>query len=417
MFLDHSPDEPGPLTREIMAVDDVSSHERIRIMRKDPADPSSTASHHGSAPKLTAANDFVNSAAANLSRVRLQPSVTRQFSNNPKIRNDERFIALNAYRPPLWSRNSPAVNTTKGTVHCTQTVRQKRIKDACDIYTKSQLPIANKKRIDEAFIYRFMLVDEKHKTMYCEVPKAACTSWKVFLANITGKVQDKDQKRLHQLVHDTEYHPKIGFRYLNTYSAKERKHILRTYFKFLVVRNPYTRFLSAYENKFKGENVQAAWYHQHMGKDIIKKYRKGVDMKKIKGDEVTFEELARVIGNPHEHMAQRYDGHFWKQHASCYPCIIDYDYIGKVETMEEDSAEIISRIVPSMDLHLPFLNKNKNSAHERKYVHDAYSQLPDDVITALSAIYAEDAETFGYTMDGNHHINCNSAAEGEEQCC
>ena len=263
-----------------------------------------------------------------------------------------------------------------------------------------------------------MLVDEKHKAVYCVVPKSACTSWKAFILNITGKVEPKDQERLYGLAHILDYHEKIGLRYLHSYTPARRENILRMYFKFLVVRNPYTRLLSAYDNKFKGSLGESSWYHEHMGKYIVNKYRNhGKIVEQVKGDDVSFKELVEMLSNPNEQNNNRYDTHFWKMHASCYPCLVDYDYIAKVETMEYDSEVIIKKLVPTEDLHLPFLNKNNKDRHERDYVHAAYSTLPDALLTNLSAIYTTDMEVFGYEFDGDRNFNCNSAGNGQPQCC
>ena len=322
------------------------------------------------------------------------------------------------YQPMLWNSTIAKVNPPEKLKPCNQDIRKARVKKYCAHYREKGVGVADKKKLDENRTFRMMFVDEKHKAVYCEVPKSACTSWKTFMANITGKVEPKDQKRLYQLVHDTKYHPKIGIKHLDSYTPAERKYILRTYYKFLVVRNPYTRLLSAYNNKFKGEAVQSSWYHEHVGTYIVNRYRNhGKTVEKVKGDDVSFKELVEMISNPNDHNPHRYDDHFWRVQDSCYPCLVDYDYIAKVETMEHDSEVIIKKLVPTVDLHLPFLNKNDENLHKRDFVHAAYNTLPDALLTNLSAIYAEDMEVFGYEFDSDKNYNCNSAESGQPQCC
>ena len=322
------------------------------------------------------------------------------------------------YQPTLWNRTVPKVNPHEKLKPCNQDIRRARVKKYCAHYREEAVQIADIKKLDESKTYRDMLVDEKHKAVYCVVPKSACTSRKAFILNITGKVEPKDQERLHDLAHNLEYYANIGLRYLDSYTPAEREYILRTYFKFLVVRNPYTRLLSAYDNKFKGASAQSSWYHEHMGEYIVNEYRNhGKTVENVKGDDVSFKELVEMLSNPNEHSDQRYDPHFWNMHASCYPCLVDYDYIAKVETMEYDSDVIIKKLVPKVDIHLPFLNKNNKNLHERDYVHAAYSTLPDALLTNLSAVYYKDMEVFGYEFDGDRNFNCNSAGSGEPQCC
>ena len=55
-------------------------------------------------------------------------------------------------------------------------------------------------------------MSEQADLVYCEVPKAACTSWKAVIAELSGKVNKEERRQLHDMVHDTRKHKEIGIR-------------------------------------------------------------------------------------------------------------------------------------------------------------------------------------------------------------
>ena len=89
-------------------------------------------------------------------------------------------------------------------------------------------------------------VGEKNKFIFTELPKAACSTTKFFLYNIEGvEVQGKPSIHARNL----------GIKSLCDFSPQEVTDMLlsRTYFKFCIVRNPYSRLFSAFSDKIEKE--------------------------------------------------------------------------------------------------------------------------------------------------------------------
>jgi len=114
-------------------------------------------------------------------------------------------------------------------------------------------------------------VNDKYKFIYCEVPKVACTNWKRILLFLSGKLNKNKSLYLKSKdVHSPEYGKYL--RTLDEYSEQDQRDKINNYFKFLIVREPLERILSAYRNKFTMKYNQ--YFHQRYGRHIIKKYRK-----------------------------------------------------------------------------------------------------------------------------------------------
>ena len=92
------------------------------------------------------------------------------------------------------------------------------------------------------------VVDEKHKILYCELPKTGCTNWKKTLLKLIqpdtfGKMKWENIHSPHGKKGDN------GYRYLNTYPKEKQIEYLETFYKFSFVRHPLERLLSAYRDK------------------------------------------------------------------------------------------------------------------------------------------------------------------------
>ena len=86
-------------------------------------------------------------------------------------------------------------------------------------------------------------MDDENKIIYCTIPKVSSTTWKRVLGVVHGL--DKNIERIHR----SEL-----WRWLYQYTEEERLKRIKTYFKFLFVREPLHRLLSAYKDKFLNRN-------------------------------------------------------------------------------------------------------------------------------------------------------------------
>jgi len=91
--------------------------------------------------------------------------------------------------------------------------------------------------------YRYFVSDER-RYVYCCTPKVACSSWKLALLRLTGK----DISRVKN-VHILEQSDKFIKRVVH-YSVSRRQALLKKYYKFMFVREPLERLVSAFRFRY-----------------------------------------------------------------------------------------------------------------------------------------------------------------------
>ena len=243
-----------------------------------------------------------------------------------------------------------------------------------------------------------MVVDHKHRVLYCHVPKAACSNWK----NMICQLMNKGNKTNEQLLNDRllESWPKgtihhrlgeFGMEKMRSLNKTQRAIVMASYTKIIAVRHPFERIKSVYTNKLYVDPLRPAMECQtckEWGRAIYKRnkdYRENHTQSDIEsGRGVTFPQFFDFAVHTHE-------PHWTEQERLCLPCTIKYDYIMKVETMTEDAKQVIRRVFNST---LPFV-----AANPAKYKGAAgNATISTTLKRQFIARYKRDADIFGYTI-------------------
>ncbi|XP_066533765.1 carbohydrate sulfotransferase 14 [Hoplias malabaricus] len=233
-------------------------------------------------------------------------------------------------------------------------------------------------------LLQHILVNDEHRFLYCYVPKVACSNWKRVLKVLSGAISHVDIKG------KMDHHADLLF--LSDFSPEEIRHRLRHYFKFMFVREPMARLLSAYRNKF-GE-IEA--YQRKYGAEIVRRYRKGraKDGRMIAGDDVTFAEFVRYLLDEDP---ERMNEHWMPMHNLCQPCAIGYDFIGSYERLENDAAYVLKRIQAPPHVHFPE-RQTWYKPVTKETLHYYLCSVPQKLLRELLPKYILDFSLFGYPL-------------------
>ena len=140
------------------------------------------------------------------------------------------------------------------------------------------------------------------------------------------------------------------------------------FFRFMVVRHPFERLLSAYRDKLEdlSRDLQArdGYYYTMYGKHIVAEYRDKADSNLTGIIEPTWKEFITYILNT---PATKYDEHWMPIWMLCSPCIIRYDAVSKMETFSEDTQFILQQAGLEDKLSVELVFSQNKFAYEKKY--------------------------------------------------
>lgn len=266
--------------------------------------------------------------------------------------------------------------------HEEMVIRKWRVNDACqhlnppDVFLQSD--------------FEHIIVNDEHKILYCYVPKVACTNWKrIMLSLEKNGISDPLDFPADSI------HNQTLFRTLDKFSRQEIDFRLRHYFKFLFVRHPFERLISAFRNKF--QQNYSVYFQQRFGRLIVERYREDPeDSALLRGNDVTFAEFAQYLLDPRTLQDGPLNEHWRPMAHLCHPCKVEYDVIGKYESLDEDARYVLNVANISDAVEFPKLNKTVNTAD---LVSSYMSNVTKEIVSQLYNLYEMDFEIFGYGKD------------------
>ena len=301
-----------------------------------------------------------DASASDISPRERQRTKNEQVKRNPNASD----TSPKERQTPSEQQVEEDLNNANITPEERQKARKQHLEEYCRNHTYNKSP--GKKDV-------YMLaVDDDLRLIYCVVPKVATSTWKTVIAK------------------SRNIRPGINrwtmWERLSNYTEEERNERLKTYFKFVFVREPLQRLLSAYKNKF----LQIPRYTKDLRKEIVKALRPQ-DLKPKGKNVVKFKEFIQYFSSD---MSRN---QHWRQYEKlCHPCVIDYDFIGHLETLKEDAALFLQMAGIDGRVTFPQIHKSTGPSEVLKY----YSTVPLEYINRLGEQYRNDFEMFGYEYLG-----------------
>ncbi|XP_001338178.3 carbohydrate sulfotransferase 12-like [Danio rerio] len=250
-----------------------------------------------------------------------------------------------------------------------------------------------------------LIVDDHHRVIYCYVPKVACSNWKRVMFVLSQNLKAPDGAPYLdpldiplEIIHNSTVHntfKKLWMRH-GRYARPLMHQKLKNYTKFLFVRDPFVRLISAYRDKFAEPNE---YYYYKFGFMILQRYANISQPPTLApeafraGIRPSFSHFIKFLLDPQTEKEKPFDEH-WKQiHRLCHPCQIDYDFIGKLETLDEDTEHLLKILGLDKHIHFPPGYENRTAVDwEQEWF--ANISLADR--RELYSLYETDFKLFGY---------------------
>ncbi|CAL4073730.1 unnamed protein product, partial [Meganyctiphanes norvegica] len=242
--------------------------------------------------------------------------------------------------------------------------------------------------------------DRNHHLIYCNIPKAASTTWSWHLLRAVGVKDDVIASVDNAHILMKEYLP-----YPETDDVKTD--ILDSALKFLVTRHPFERLVSAYKNKIADPLIKRHKY-QNIQKELIAQYY-GELPKEDQPKVPSFRDFCRYVIKEvetwleHDAQGGKYqpDQHWTPQTFICSPCNIQYDIFSDMSTMNSD-AEYIGKQCGLEDVIKTTIQLNPSTG-------SLFNQ--SKASTANSTLVDRDSQSFSVNVQHQMETNENRSSE------
>ncbi|XP_035492107.1 carbohydrate sulfotransferase 12-like isoform X1 [Scophthalmus maximus] len=289
-----------------------------------------------------------------------------------------------------------------------QEERKQRMMDVCSGKDAAEFP--GRTRTFEQIPHKeldHLIVDDANQIIYCYVPKVACTNWKRVMVVLSrslispssGKPYSDPEAVPPRLVHNsTLYHNLTSLMRPNdSQSLHQMAHRLQTYTKFLFVRDPFVRLISAFRNKLDGANEQ---FYRDFGRGIVRRYGhvsgslpESVSEAIAAGLKPTFQQFVTYLLDPDTEKKRVFNEHWRQVYRLCHPCQVKYDFIGRLETLEPDADRLLRLLKVDHLLRFPSGPHNRSAVSWEK---EWFAEIPVTTRRELYKLYEPDFELFGY---------------------
>jgi hypothetical protein len=260
--------------------------------------------------------------------------------------------------------------------------------------------LQNKIKINEYFYSNLVYIPDL-KILFCDVPKAASTNLRRFIYvyfNKSTSYENLDRKNLW-----IDYNEFFRQFYLTDQSKLIYQN--ESLFKFLLVRHPFRRIYSAYNDKFvsdDSENIISGW--KQFEEKILLVMKKNetlltIRRKDLRLDFRTF--LLYIIDTIRK--KQRLNNHWEQIVQRCSVCLINYDWIGKIENFHEDQKILVEKFQGnSKEFPSKYFDQNDKkqiSLNDFQLIELFRNTIQNDQdFQVLIDYYKPDFQLFDYTM-------------------
>ncbi|XP_072018573.1 carbohydrate sulfotransferase 11-like [Amphiura filiformis] len=271
-----------------------------------------------------------------------------------------------------------------------QQQRGQHIKRLCtEEYKFQPLPLdTENKQISSLLRERLQttFVNDDYKLLVTVVYKTGSEGWKKVFKQLYERGQNVSQTALGSkdgIITLSQVNKQYG---LNAVVDR-----LKNYFSIIFVRHPYTRMLSAYKSKLvKMPNK----FYEKKSRDIIRQVRR-IPLPNNQTPDLKFDEFVQFVANG------GWDEHWCPIYNDKKPCHVYYDFIGHLETFQDDVAYLFHLVGIGNIVDFPECHHATGSA-DLAVLKENFSQISQTLLTKLNTKYRDDFKVFAYRLPQNN---------------
>ncbi|KAK3878214.1 hypothetical protein Pcinc_017137 [Petrolisthes cinctipes] len=347
----------------------------------------------------------------------------------PQVQKNETAIKIRLKNSPVKNHNTVFLVKPSHGVFLTSLVAnlsthshqdQTYLRDRVAVYLErarhvSDVCLRHQSTLIKPTILRTLVWDRKHNPnlIWCEISKVASSTWMVnFLRLAHYRENDPSLANLnsserYQAIYGDDKMADVSTRkevyqlYPFPKTPSQQRKLLNSSLRFIIVRHPFTRLLSAYVDKMTVDTPKPVTFNfRQLQRDIISRYRREEDPD---SPYPTFSEFIQYVLESTENFTTI--KHWkkslcWKPYwVSCHVCSMDYQLVMKLETMQEDERFLITLAgLTELKQQVHEWRNNKssqNSTNKSTY----FRQLSTKQMYQLYDLYRLDFELFDYNLD------------------
>ncbi|XP_067260878.1 carbohydrate sulfotransferase 12-like [Chanodichthys erythropterus] len=241
-----------------------------------------------------------------------------------------------------------------------------------------------------------LIVDDHHGVIYCFVPKVACTNWKRVMIVLSQNLKAPNGA---PYLDPLDVPPALSHEFWRRFGRLSRPlmhHKVKNYTKFLFVRDPFVRLISAFRDKFAKPDE---YFYRTYGSTMLQRYANistppdSAREAFAAGIRLSFTHFIQYLLDPQTEKERPFNEHWQQMYRLCHPCQIDYDFVGKLETLDEDTEHLLKILGLEKYIHFPPGLKDRTSVDWER---DWFANISIADRRKLYNLYKTDFKLFEY---------------------
>ncbi|CAK8697429.1 unnamed protein product [Clavelina lepadiformis] len=264
--------------------------------------------------------------------------------------------------------------------------RQQTMRIMCEKYSlspKEKKMIASKQNVK-------VVCSNAYKLCVCRIGKCGSTAWLRTLGVMEDFLSTDEYFLLRKDFSDTlrKSDSKLAKKYITVNNNSSE------YLNLIMVRNPFDRIVSAYRGKLVPDGKGFSSYYEKLSKQIHLRFQNTQDKsnKKKRNDTASFEEFVHFLLNT----SLPGDFHWSFFNTKCNPCLVEYGYIAKMETINEERLYLGQFLNLSEEHQKVFFARYKPDNETPKLTREYFEEIPRSLAQKLYRKYQVDFDLFGY---------------------